>query len=92
MSEATDTVELTFHNPDALNDIRELRKELHRVNVSVATLSGKLRAMNEIAHHQAVLIESMVDAHEANDHAGVRLQLQRLSEHRASFKAPKKPH
>lgn len=82
----------TLTNPAMLTP-DELREELARAQEQLLAMGQKLHDMTGIAHNQATLIDRMVDAHDSNDYEGIRVQLQRLSEHRASFKKTAgKPH
>lgn len=66
----------------------ELREELTRMQSQLMAMGQRLHDMTGIAHNQATLIDNMVNAHDSGNYDGIRAQLQRLSEHRASFKKP----
>lgn len=83
----------TMCNPDRIDDIELLRDELRRANDNAFKLGARLHELTVIVHNQIALINSMVDAHDQDDYDAVRVQLQRLSEHRASFTTKtSKPH
>ncbi|RZS86042.1 hypothetical protein [Pigmentiphaga kullae] len=72
----------TLANPDAIQDERELRAELDRLNETCLQATALLHEMTVIARRQADLISGLIDMYESGDATGLSRQLRHLAGHR----------
>jgi hypothetical protein len=79
----------TMCNPDAISDIKVLRKVLERANVTMINQSSALHTLNDLAHTQSMCLVELIAAHDANNYDEVRRHLAVLSRLHGQAKAEK---
>jgi hypothetical protein len=86
MKQATITMGPTMCNPEAINDINVLRRELDRANVTMLSQSSELHEVKRYAHSQSRLLKILVELHEAGHDDGVRTVLTSFAKELAQAK------
>ena len=75
MSQPTVTMCPTLANPEAFDNVEELRRELHRANENVLQLTDQLHVANYVVQRISESLASVVIAHMAGDQGAVKREL-----------------
>ena len=75
MSQPTVTMCPTLANPEAFDNVEELRRELHRANENVLQLTDQLHVANYVVQRISASLASVVIAHMAGDQGAVKREL-----------------
>ena len=75
MSQPTVTMCPTLANPEAFDNVEELRRELHRANDNVLQLADQLHVANYVVQRISASLASVVIAHMAGDQDAVKREL-----------------
>ena len=75
MSQPTVTMCPTLANPEAFDNVEELRRELHRANDNVLQLADQLHVANYVVQRISASLASVVIAHMAGDQGAVKREL-----------------
>lgn len=75
MSGPTITMCPTLANPDAINDVAELRQELHRANDNLLRLTGQLHEERYVLQSVSEALSRVVLAHMQGQHDIVKREL-----------------
>ena len=78
MSQPTVTMCPTLANPEAFDNVEELRRELHRANENVLQLTDQLHVTNYVVQRISESLASVVIAHMQAKHDDVKSLLDNL--------------
>lgn len=95
MKSLIESINATLRNPDDINDVAKLKKELGQANARIVDLSLRLHSIINVAHNQQLSFGQLIDAHDRNDYEMVRSIMENMSARRIVFAASlkqEKPH
>lgn len=83
----------TLINPNALSHA-DLAVAFEHLQLKFSEVVMSKQHFFDIARNQAVLINTLIDCHDANDQGAIKHQLQKLSDHRQAHMVTKQvaPH